>query len=118
MQLRARRPMPRDTRLTRASDFAAARRHGRTWSDRWLVLVARRNQRDVSRVGFSVGRRVGNAVVRNRTKRRLREAVRLTPAQGGWDLVIIARRDAASAGFGRLSRSVTDLFERAGVLSD
>ena len=66
--------MRKERRLTRARDFAAVRNEGRAWSDRCLVVVVRPNDTDTCRVGFSVGKRLGNAVVRNRTKRRLREA--------------------------------------------
>ncbi len=108
--------MRRDPRLTSGTDFASARRHGRSWSDRALVLLARPNNLGVSRYGFSVGKRVGNAVVRNKMKRRLKEAARVTQVQKGWDLVLIARKDASSSDFHSLSRSMTDLFRRAGVL--
>ena len=108
--------MPNKRRLTRAKDFAATRRGGRAWSDGLLVLVARPNSLDVTRVGYSVGKRVGNAVVRNKAKRRLREAVRLAPVGDGWDIVLIARKDASSADYQRLSRSVTALIRRAGIM--
>ena len=108
--------MDKAHRLTRPKDFGAVRREGRSWADGVLVLLAQRNSLDVSRVGFAVGRRVGKAVVRNKTKRRLREAVRAVPVQNGWDLVIIARRGAASADFHGLNRSVMGLFRRAGIL--
>ena len=108
--------MPTVRRLTRASDFAAVRREGRAWSDRLVVLLARRNGLDVSRAGYSVGKRVGNAVTRNKAKRRLREAVRNTAVRVGWDLVFVARKDASSADFHDLNRSVTSLIRRAGVL--
>jgi ribonuclease P protein component len=103
-------------RLTRAADFAAARREGRSWSDNVLVLIARPNGLGVSRAGYSVGKRVGNAVVRNRAKRRLRESVRGSHIEKGWDLVFIARKDASGADFHTLDRSVTALVERAGVV--
>ena len=110
--------MRKDQRLTKAKDFAAMRRRGKSWADRWLVLMARPNEMGATRFGFSVGRRLGNAVVRNKVKRRLREAARLAPAQKGWDLVIIARRDAPRADFHRLRRSVTDLLRRGGLLAE
>ena len=60
--------------------------------------------------------RIGNAVIRNKVKRRLREAVRQSSVQEGWDLVLIARKDAASVDYHGLSRSSTVLLRRAGIL--
>lgn len=107
--------MRRERRLAKASDFAAVRREGRSWSDRTLVLQARPNDLEISRVGFSVSTRVGNAVTRNKVKRRLREAVRQAGVQEGWDLVLIARKDAATADFGSLNSSVFALLEHANL---
>jgi len=109
--------MPKDTYLKTTLEFDDVRRRGRVWSDEWFVLITNRNQRDVGRVGFAVGKRVGNAVTRNRIKRRLREVVRKAPRDSGWDLLIIARQGAASVDFCRLRRSVVELFGRAGILS-
>ena len=109
--------MRKDQRLTRATDFAAVRRIRRSWSDGLLALKARPNDLKVSRFGFSVGRRLGKAVVRNQIKRRLREAAGLARAEGGWDLVVIVRKQASSSDFHQLSRSLTMLLRRAGVLA-
>ena len=110
--------MRKHQRLTKAKDFAAARREGKSWSDHLLVLIARHNELDVARFGFSVGKRVGKAVVRNEVKRKVREAARLTPVQSGWDLVVVARNDAANADFHQLRRSLTALLRRSGILAD
>ena len=108
--------MRKRMRLTKSKDFAAARREGKSWADRMLVLIARRTDADGCRFGFSVSKRVGNAVVRNRVKRRLREATRTRIAhriEGGFDFVVIARKDAADADYHRLNRSLARLFKRA-----
>ena len=107
--------MKKERRLTRGRDFQAVHREGRRWSDRLLVLIARPNDSGASRVGLSVGKRVGGAVVRNRVKRRLREAVDLCGVEDGWDMVLIARKDAPSAQFHGLARSVASLLGRAGI---
>ena len=54
--------MRKERRLTRQADFSAVRRRGRSWADGLLVLLARRNSLAVTRFGFSVGKRTGNAV--------------------------------------------------------
>ncbi len=108
--------MRKEQRLRRSRDFGLVRREGKSRSDRLLVLLARPNGLEVTRFGFSVGKRVGKAVVRNKIKRRLREAARLVKVQKGWDLVLIARKDASSADYHGLEGSMTNLFGRAGVL--
>lgn len=67
-----------------------------------------------SRIGFAVGRAAGNAVVRNRLRRRVREAVRLHRGQlqAGWRIVLNPRRAALTAGFDELEREVERLFTR------
>jgi len=108
--------MRKKQRLTKTKDFAAARSQGRSYADNLLVLLARPNKLDVTRFGFSVGRRVGKAVVRNKIKRRLREAARHAPVAAGWDLVLIARKDASSANFNALGGSMTSLLKRGRVI--
>ncbi|MGH6862046.1 MAG: ribonuclease P protein component, partial [Phyllobacterium sp.] len=77
----------------------------------FLVEVKERDDRDgPPRVGFTVTRKNGNAVVRNRIKRRLREAVRVNVADdmaSGTDYVIVARRDALNAPFADLTRELS-----------
>lgn len=108
--------MRRERRLKKSRDFAAVRREGRSWADRLLVLGIRRNGLPDSRFGFAVGRRVGNAVVRNRIKRRLRAVASDSCVVQGWDLVVIARKPAAESPSHALSESLTNLLARAGVM--
>jgi len=72
----------------------------------------------LTRIGFSVSRRVGGAVVRNRVKRRLREVIRrkLARIAPGYDLVIIARPGAADARMETLEQDVEVLLARARLL--
>lgn len=108
--------MRRERRLKKSREFAAVRKEGRSWADQVLVLVIRRNGLPVTRFGFAVGRGVGNAVVRNRVKRRLRSVASDSSVAQGWDLVVIARKRAAESPSITLSESLTDLLSRAGVM--
>ncbi len=103
-------------RLKQRRDFAAVYGQGRRYRGDLLMLRALRTDARVSRVGLTVGKALGNAVARNRVKRRLREVYRSLPVATGWDLVLNARRGAQNAGFPELHGSVSKLMDRAGVL--
>jgi ribonuclease P protein component len=107
----------RKHRLTRDADFKLVRAEGKSSVHRLVVLYARPNGSSVTRVGFSVGKRVGKAVVRNRSRRRLREVVRplFVRMQPGWDLVLIARGAIVEASFQEVRSAVEQVFRRAGL---
>ncbi|MFH1560498.1 MAG: ribonuclease P protein component [Chloroflexota bacterium] len=110
--------MHKELRLRKARDFSHVYRHGRSWAEGLLVLKALPIGTDGrNRFGFTVGKRTGNAVVRNTIKRRLREAVRHTPVKSGWDIIFIARGRARSADYHQLKASVRGLLRRADLLA-
>ncbi len=79
--------------LRRPADFRRVYERRRSASDAWLIVYACENGLPFLRVGFSVGRKMGNAVHRNRLRRLYREAFRLTRHEMpvGLDLVLIPR---------------------------
>jgi ribonuclease P protein component len=83
--------LPRERRLTRRQDFSHVMNHGGVFTNKLIVLRCHPNDFGHPRIGFSTGRKIGNAVRRNRMKRMLREATRILPLSGSWDIVIIAR---------------------------
>jgi ribonuclease P protein component len=85
--------MPRLVMLSRPQDFAAIQGGGTTRSHPLLTARFRRTDLETTRFGLSTGRALGGAVVRNRVRRRIREALRaMAPSfQPGWDVLIIAR---------------------------
>ena len=115
--------MQRRNRLSRSRDFDAVYRHGRSVSTRYLVLYwfPRDGEEgdDPPRLGLAVPRQVGNAVARNRLKRRLKEAWRrrIDELRPGHDYVLVARpglADAAEArGFDWLGERVAEVIGKA-----
>ncbi|MEI4481976.1 MULTISPECIES: ribonuclease P protein component [unclassified Phyllobacterium] len=98
-------------RLRKRAEFLAVRNGEKRRGAYFLVEVKQRDDQDgPTRVGFTVTKKNGNAVVRNRIKRRLREAVRVNVADdmaAGTDYVIVARPDALKASFADLTRELS-----------
>lgn len=95
--------------------FQEIRRQGRSYANHLLVLCALPNNLPYSRFGFAVNSRMGNAVRRNRIKRRLREIMRLQQEsiQSGWDIVLIARQPIRSADYHEMETACARLLRRA-----
>ncbi|UDL87049.1 ribonuclease P protein component [Mesorhizobium sp. PAMC28654] len=101
---------PNPKRLLKRAEFLAVRRGEKRRGRLFLVEVLDRSDREAPRVGYTVTKKVGNAVVRNRIRRRLREAVRVHAADDmvpGNDYVIVGREDALSAHFGQLKAELS-----------
>lgn len=108
--------MRRQQRLRKTKDFDSVYRKGRASANQLVALRLLRNHLPYNRYGFSVGKRLGKAVVRNRVRRRLREGVHSLPIQPGWDVVISARRPAAAVNYHDLRDAVAGLLSRAHIL--
>ena len=104
--------------LTKPKQYALVYSKGNSWASSLLVMKAVPNGITFSRYGLSVSKRVGIAVTRNRVKRLLREILRLTPLEGGWDIIFIARPAAATADYADLEKSIGGLLSRARLLKN
>lgn len=102
--------------LTKRAQYALVYQQGNTYVDNLIVMKVLPNGLNLSRYGFSVTKKVGKAVQRNRLKRLLREVVRLQLIKRGWDIVFIARPQATAADYHQLEKVVTELLARAELL--
>jgi ribonuclease P protein component len=104
--------------LKRRREFLRVAGKGNRAARPGLVLQALPGTAGPLRVGFTCTKKLGNAVVRNRAKRRLREAARLMLAEGapeGWDLVMIGRDSTRERNFKQLMGDLRGLLKQLGV---
>jgi ribonuclease P protein component len=92
------RRITKEMRLRRRAEFVAVQQDGQKHHGRHVLVVARKRNdpEQVGRLGITVTKKVGNAVVRNRIRRYVREWMRLNGwVPAGWDLVVVAKDSAA-----------------------
>ena len=106
---------PREARLVRKSDFDAVYRIGKRRSSSHFTIFLRPNQLPQSRFGFSIKKTLGNAVLRNRIRRRIREVVRGHGQEipSGWDVVVHPKGTVVSADFSVLTADLLRLLQAA-----
>ncbi|MDF2921096.1 MAG: ribonuclease protein component [Paenibacillaceae bacterium] len=114
--------MQRENRLTRREDFNKVYRHGKSSANHQLVVYVLNRPQSAEgagfRLGISVSKKVGNAVVRNRMRRMIKEIVRLNADKllPRKDMILIVRKPAVEMEYAELEKSVLHVLKRADIL--
>ena len=105
--------------IKKDSDFRKVYQRGKSLADRNLVIYTMNNKSDKSRIGISISKKVGKAHERNRIRRCIKEAYRLNiddKVLGGYDLVFIARINAADKDYRELEKSLKFICKKANII--
>ncbi|MGI6336096.1 MAG: ribonuclease P protein component [Clostridiales bacterium] len=99
-------------------DFRRLYQAGKSAADPFLAVYVRKNRLNVNRLGITVGTKIGCAVVRNRVRRRIREAYRTSEDAylQGYDIVVVARARAATAEYRQLKEGLYKCLKKLGVV--
>ena len=110
----------RNFRLTRSSDIKRVKKQGKSFAHPLLVLIKEEGIEGHVRIGISAGRSIGNAVKRNRAKRRMRASLNsyIDKIQPGWDLLFLARKPITDAPFDEVLAAEEQLLKRAKIIRD
>ncbi len=102
------------------SDFRRLYARGKSAASPCAVVYCRRNRLGHNRIGYTVSTKLGNAVTRNRIRRRLREIMRLNTwrFKHGYDLIVVARQRAVTVEYRRLESDVIACCEKLALLKE
>jgi ribonuclease P protein component len=111
--------LPLAYRLKRRSEFGRIYSKGRSNATDLIVVYALPARDDATRVGFSVSKKLGGSVARNRVRRLLREAVRpfLPQLKAGYSVIVLARVKAGTATLPQFTAALGTLFSKLGILN-
>lgn len=104
--------------LRNTRQFNQVYKKGKSIVNKHIVLYYVKNQTDENQVGFSISKKVGNAVTRNRVKRLMKEVYRLNEAslKNGFDFVFVARVRSKDASFKDIEKAMTSCFRKSQLL--
>jgi len=105
--------MEKKFRLRKNEDFKNVYKDGKNYWNRNLVLYKKKNGLDYSRIGFSITKKFGNSVERNRAKRRLKEVCRLNfyNIKDGYDIIIIPKKNIVDINYKELKSAMLHIFK-------
>ena len=101
-------------------DFSRLYRIGKFYSSDCLILYLKNNKLGFNRLGVTVSKKVGKAVVRNRVRRRIKESYREIEGRilNSYDIIVVARAKAAECDYNKIRSALIYLFKKAGMLND
>jgi ribonuclease P protein component, eubacterial len=99
-------------------DFGRVYTHKESYANKYLVMYILENDREYSRIGISVSKKVGNSVVRHRITRLIRESYRLNKdkIKNGYDIVIVARNTAKGRSFHEIESAFLHLCRKHQII--
>lgn len=112
--------MDKKYRLRKNMEFKKVYSGGKNYWNRNLILYIRKNKLDESRYGITITKKIGNAVVRNKIRRRIKEVYRLNlyRIKNGYDLIFIPKKNVVDLPYKELESAVIHILKISGMLKD
>jgi ribonuclease P protein component len=102
-------------KLKKNYEFKKVYNEGRYYVEKYVVMYIIKNDSALNKIGFSASKKVGNSVVRNRVKRRMKEAYRKygNNTKAGYDIVFTARVGSGSADYAMIEKNIISILKKA-----
>jgi ribonuclease P protein component len=109
--------LPKKIILRNNREFQCVYRHGKSYANKYMVLYVLKGGASEAKAGFAAGKRLGNAVTRNRAKRLLREAFRLNRAfiKDGVQLILVGRNPIVDLKYQAVEKAFNSLCRKAEI---
>jgi len=107
----------KDLRISRGKEYSYLYKNGRRISGRYIIVFVKENQLAHNRFGIVTSKKIGNAIIRNRAKRQIREVIRknLNNLQPGYDVVVVARYNMKETIFELIEKDFLRLMRKASI---
>lgn len=112
--------MDKKYRLRKNMEFKRVYNGGKSYWNRNLILYVRKNDLENSRIGITITKKIGNAVVRNRIRRRMKEILRLKlrNIKSGYDLILIPKKNVQDISYKDLESAMIHIMSISKILKD
>jgi len=112
--------MDKKNRLRKNEDFKRIYKNGKNYYNRNLIMYIMKNELEDTRIGFTVSKKIGNSVVRNRVRRRIKEIVRknFNNIKEGYDIILIPKKNVVDISHKELENAVFHIFKLANVFKN
>lgn len=103
--------------LKKNKEFQKVYRSGKSYANKFLVIYVLFTDNNKNRIGFAAGKKLGNAVIRNRVKRLLREVYRQNKIENNCsrDIIIVGRNAAVKAKYGDIEKAYKEICKKANI---
>ena len=100
--------------------FRRLYRRGKSEAGPFVAVYCQRNGMDINRLGITTGGKLGKAIVRNRIRRRIKEAYRLSGKQmkRGYDIVVVARHRSVKTDYHHIESDLLNCLKKLGIMSE
>ena len=110
--------MDKVNRLRSNMEFKKVYSGGKNYWNKYLIIYVRKNNLNYTRIGYSISKKVGNSVVRNKIRRRMKEIYRLklNNIKEGYDIIIIPKRNAVNISYLELESAMLHIFKLGDII--